>query len=79
MTQNARQQTLFLAEDFDVIYESYTQANFQAYDYDTIRENMVEYIRLTYPDNFNDWVESSEFVALLDLIAQFGHSPCVPC
>lgn len=74
MTQNARQQTLFLAEDFDVIYESYTQANFQAYDYDTIRENMVEYIRLTYPDNFNDWVESSEFVALLDLIAQFGHS-----
>ena len=74
MTQNARQQTLFLAEDFDVIYESYTQANFQAYDYDTIRTNMVDYIRNNYPDNFNDWVESSEFVALLDLIARFGHS-----
>ena len=35
---------------------------------------MVDYIRLTYPEEFNDWIESSEFVALIDLIAYLGQS-----
>ena len=30
---------------------------------------MVAYLRENYPDDFNDFVESSEYVALIDLIA----------
>lgn len=74
MAQNIRQTNLFAAEDYTVVYESYVNANFQAYDYDTIRTSMIDYVRNTYPENFNDWIESSEFVAILDLVAQFGHN-----
>lgn len=74
MTQSIRQSKLFAAEDYTVVYDSYINANFQAYDYATIRSTMVDYVQAKYPENYNDWVESSEFVALLDLIAQFGHN-----
>ena len=74
MAQKQRQTKLFAAEDYTVAYESYVNANFQAYDYDTIRTAMVEYLRNNYPENYNDWIESAEFVSLLDVIAQFGHS-----
>jgi hypothetical protein len=74
MAQQVRQSRLFAAEDYTAVYESYVNANFQAFDFDTIRSAMVDYVRNTYPENYNDWVESSEFVALLDVVAQFGHN-----
>ena len=74
MAQKSRQNKLFAAEDFTVIYESYVNANFQAFDFDTIRTAMVDYVRNNYPENYNDWVESAEFVSLLDVVAQFGHN-----
>ena len=74
MAQNIRQSKLFASEDYKAVYESYINANLQAFDYDTIRLSMVEYVRNTYPENYNDWIESSEFVALLDVVAQMGHN-----
>ena len=74
MAQNIRQSKLFAAEDYVAVYESYVNANLQAFDYDTIRAAMVNYVRSTYPENYNDWIESSEFVALLDVVAQMGHN-----
>src|ERR1700759_1902214 len=35
---------------------------------------MTDYIRLNYPENFNDWIDSSEFIALIDLLAYLGES-----
>ena len=74
MAQLARQSRLFAAEDYTAVYESYVNANFQAYDFDTIRTSMIDYIRINYAESYNDWVESAEFVALLDVIAMFGHN-----
>ena len=74
MSQIARQRNLFAAEDFTIIYDSFKQANFQSYDYDTIRTAMVEYIKNRYPENFNDWIKSSEFVALVELMSFLGHN-----
>jgi hypothetical protein len=74
MAQSVRQRNLFAAEDFTVVYDSFKQANFKAYDYDSIRSAMVDYIRDNYPENFNDWISSSEFVALIELIAFMGHN-----
>jgi hypothetical protein len=73
-TQQLRQSQLFAAEDWRVIYTAFTQVNFSAYDFSTIRTAMVDYIRLNYPEDFNDWIESSEFVALIDLLAYLGQS-----
>lgn len=74
MAQGARQSSLFAAEDFSVVYESFAQADFQAYDYDTIKNSMVNYINNNYPENFNDWITSSEFVSLIELMAFLGHN-----
>jgi len=74
MAQNTRQTKLFAAEDYTIVYDSFINANLQAYDFDTIRSAMVDYVRNNYPENYNDWIESAEFVALLDVVAQFGHN-----
>ena len=74
MAQGARQSSLFAAEDFSVVYESFAQANFQAYDFDTIKNAMVEYIDTNYPENYNDWISSSEFTSLIELMAFMGHN-----
>ena len=35
---------------------------------------MIDYLRTYYPEDFNDFTESSEFIALIDLIAFMGQS-----
>ena len=63
MAQNVRQDNLFAAEDYQVIYESFANSNFQAYDYETIRAALIDYIETNYPEDFNDWISSSEFIS----------------
>lgn len=69
-----RQQNLFAAEDWKVAYKVYNQIDFQAYDFDTMRNAMVEYIKTNYPENFNDYIESSEFIAIIELLAYLSQS-----
>ena len=64
-----RQNNLFAAEDWKVAYKAFSQVDFQAYDFDTIRTTLVDYIRTNFPENFNDYTESSEFIAILELLA----------
>ena len=74
MAQIIRQSNLFAGEDWRVIYRAFTQINFNAYDFDSIRDSMSEYIRLNYPEDFNDFVQSSEFIAIIDLLAYLGQN-----
>ena len=48
MAVNSRQNNLFAAEDWSVAYQAYSQVDFQAYDFDTIRNAMVEYIKTNF-------------------------------
>ena len=74
MSQIVRQNNLFAAEDWKTIYRSFSQANFTAYDYDSIRSTMLNYISVNYPEDFNDYIQSSEFIAIIDLVAFLGQS-----
>ena len=74
MTQSTRQNNLFAAENWQAVYQSFSNADFKAYDFDTLRAAMVDYIKLSYPEDFNDWIQSSEFIALIDLIAFLGQN-----
>ena len=74
MATSSRQSTIFGVNDWKAIYKTYSQANFQSYDYETLRKSFVDYLRTYYPETFNDYIESSEFVALLDVIAFMGQS-----
>lgn len=60
------------AESWELIHEAFTNVNFNAFDYNTIKQSLIDYLKIYYPENFNDFIESSEFVALLELFAYVG-------
>jgi hypothetical protein len=74
MAITTRQSGLLVAEDWTRVYQTFRNADFQSYDYETLRKSMIDYLRLYYPEDFNDFIESSEFIALIDLIAFLGQS-----
>ena len=74
MSTNARQDNLFAAEDFVSVYKSFKNVDFTSYDFDTIRSSLIEYIKIHYPEDFNDYIESSEFIAIIELLSYLGTS-----
>jgi hypothetical protein len=74
MSSTDRQNRLLLAEDWKKVYQSFKYADFQSYDFDNLRRTMINYIRENYPEDFNDYIESSEYLALIDLIAFLGQN-----
>ena len=74
MATTERQNRLLVAEDWTKIYQAFQQADFKSYDFETLRRTMVAYLKENYPDDFNDFVESSEYVALIDLIAYISQA-----
>ena len=74
MALTTRQTSLLAAEDWKKIYQTFRNADFSSYDFETLRKSMIDYLRTYYPEDFNDYIESSEFVALIDLIAFLGQN-----
>jgi hypothetical protein len=65
---------LLVAEDWKKVYQSFKNSDFKSYDFETLRRTMISYLREKYPEDFNDYIESSEFIALIDLIAYLGQN-----
>ena len=74
MSVTTRQNKLLVAEDWKRVYQSFRNADFQSYDFENLRRTMIDYIRTNYPEDYNDYIESSEYLALIDLIAFLGQS-----
>ena len=74
MAASTRQTNLLVQQDWKKLYQSFQNADFQSYDFETLRKSMIDYLRTYYPEDFNDFLESSEYVALIDLIAFMGQS-----
>jgi hypothetical protein len=74
MAITTRQTSLLVQQDWTKIYQTFREADFQSYDFETLRKTMIDYLRTYYPEDFNDFVESSEYIALIDLIAFLGQS-----
>jgi len=72
MATSSRQSGLFGVNDWKAIYQTFREADFRSYDYETLRKSFIDYLRLYYPETFNDYIESSEFIALLDVMAFMG-------
>ena len=60
------------AEAWEVAHEAFTQVNFNSFDYNTIKESLLDYVKLYFPEDFNDYIESSEFIAILEIFAYVG-------
>ena len=74
MAQNTRQTNLLVQQDWTKVYQAFSKADFTSYDFETLRSTMIGYLQNYYPDTFNDFLESSEYLALIDLIAFLGQS-----
>jgi len=74
MSSTDRQNNLLISEDWKKIYQSFRNADFQSYDFENLRRTMIQYLRTNFPEDFNDYIESSEYLALIDLIAFLGQS-----
>jgi len=65
---------LFITEDWTKVYQSFKNADFKSYDFETLKRTMISYLRDNFPEDFNDYIDSSEYVALIDLIAFLGQN-----
>ena len=74
MTTTSRQNNLILNQDWTRIYQTFKNADFKSYDFENLRRVMITYLRENYPEDFNDYIESSEYMALIDAIAFLGQS-----
>ena len=74
MAATTRQTNLLIQQDWTKIYQTFQNADFESYDFETLRQSMIGYLRSYYPEDFNDFLESSEYVALIDLLAFLGQS-----
>jgi hypothetical protein len=74
MTIPATNSKLLVAEDWVKIYQSFRNADFQSYDFETLRRSMINYLQQNYPEDFNDYIDSSEYLALIELIAYLGQN-----
>jgi len=74
MALTTRQTSLLIQQDWTKIYQTFQSADFSSYDFETLRKTMIDYLRTNYPEDFNDFTDSSEYIALIDLIAFMGQS-----
>lgn len=70
----SRQTSLFGVNDWTAFYQVYQTADFQSYDFETLRTTFINYLTTFYPEQFSDYTESSELIALCDLMAFMGQS-----
>lgn len=74
MTTTSRQNNLILNQDWTRIYQTFKNADFKSYDFENLRRVILTYLRENYPEDFNDYIESSEYMALIDAVAFLGQS-----
>ncbi len=74
MSESIRQSNLFAAEDYKKVFKAYSFIDYTAYDFDSLKQALINYIQTYYPEDFNDYIESSEFIAIIELLAYFGTS-----
>ena len=65
---------LLVGEDWKKIYQSFRNADFKSYDFETLKRTMIAYLQENYPEDFNDFIDSSEYIALIDIIAYLGQN-----
>lgn len=60
------------AESWSKVYEAFQNINFAAFDYNSVKQSMLDYVKLYFPEVFNDFIESDELVAILEVFAYFA-------
>jgi hypothetical protein len=59
----------YVAEAWDKVYSAFEQITFTAFDYDTVKESLIQYLKIYHAENFNDFIESSDLIAVMEIFA----------
>jgi hypothetical protein len=63
------------SQSWDAVYSSSPQNPLLAsYDFETLRKALINYIQLNNPESYTDYINSSEFISLVDCISYLGQS-----
>jgi len=54
------------AESWKRVYTAFANINFAAFDYNSVKQSILDYIKLYFPETFNDFIESSELIAIVE-------------
>jgi hypothetical protein len=57
------------AEGFERVYEAFNTVNFAAFDYNTVKQSLLDYLKLSFPESFNDFIETDELIAIIETFA----------
>lgn len=57
------------AESWEKIYKAFENINFTAYDFEAVKQSLLNYLKIQYPENFNDYIDSSQLIALIETFA----------
>lgn len=57
------------AESWERVYTAFQNINFAAFDFTTIKQSILDYVKLYFPETFNDFIESSEFIAIVEVFS----------
>ena len=60
------------AEAYETVHSVFAQVNFNAFDYTTIKRSLIDYLKIYYPEDFDDFIESSELIAIIETFAYVG-------
>lgn len=58
-----------ISESWDKIFYAFNEVSFVSYGFDEIKQSLIDYTQLYWPEIYRDWIESSEFVMLIELFA----------
>lgn len=56
------------AESWERVYTALENINFAAFDYMSVKQSLVDYLKTFYPE-FNDMIETSELIAIIETFA----------
>jgi len=57
------------AESWEKVYVAFANINFSAFDYNIVKQSILDYLKLYFPETFNDFIESSELIAIVESFA----------
>lgn len=67
--------TKFGIQDWTAIYSQVpSNPMLDSYDFETLRKSMINYLQANNAETYNDYIQSSEYVSLIDLIAFMGQA-----
>lgn len=57
------------AENWQKVYQAYGSINFAAFDYNSVKKSLIDYLKIYHPESFSDYIESSELITIIETFA----------